>query len=488
MVIEEKFCTYQGERLHCTEYMNQCPRRLRFVIPYGDGGKDVSLGPREEWRRSWQLYPSLTFYCGSSRCGDLVDIEELKNLANEETWLIADGMTNLTFRKEGELVQLSDVRPGDVFTVGAHNLFYISPNIRESEWIAGKERTVVVEEIRQDNNLLFPSSRWVRVAVIPTGTAAGMPAPDGNDEAGGEASSQVRNGIWWEEPIAEATGGYDPETNRTLINSYNLVVFGPSSVESAIKAVVEECVSLSAGAAYTAFKATPSPEIAARIGTAWTTFHGALAECFALKSVYSALRKQFDVGYIRRGRWVDGLRLRFTAENPTTEHYKRFHRLVDDKLPDPVNKLVNFYIASQEYPSVDIRLDPPKIARDFLKQLPPMDELRDFLGQAEHLAEGGGKKILSDLKQEATEKFRQLGSEAATAGEKLLHQPVRLVGAGADELKKAAPGIGGALIPRIEDGRVRLGPAVFDVPDVDLPPIDLNPCGERCFGACVRIC
>src|SRR5262245_56303287 len=48
------------------------------------------------------------------------------------------------------------------------------------------------------------------------------------------ASAQAAR-VWYEYGVATATGGYDPEKNRTLINKFYIVAFGPDDFESEAK-------------------------------------------------------------------------------------------------------------------------------------------------------------------------------------------------------------------------------------------------------------
>jgi hypothetical protein len=128
-------------------------------------------------------------------------------------------------------------------------------------------------------------------------------APSGAPSAPtpGNGTASIPYGIWWEYAVAEATAGYDADSNRTLIYTFDLIVRGPSSVETAIRGVVETCISVSAAAAYEAFKSTSSPEVGGRIGAAWAAFHVAVTACFSTHSIVGALKDQFEIGYIRRG-------------------------------------------------------------------------------------------------------------------------------------------------------------------------------------------
>jgi vacuolar-type H+-ATPase subunit H len=280
-------------------------------------------------------------------------------------------------------------------------------------------------------------------------------------------STTKENGIWWEHPVAEATGGYDANEDRTLINSFNLVVYGPSSVEIAIRGIVQDCVTTSATAAYGAFKTAPSPEVGARLAFAWTTFHSALKGCLTIRNVGNELWNKFEIGYIRRGRWEKGLRLRFSAENPAAESYRQLHNLVKDKLPDPLNKLISFYISSQEFPSVDIKLEPPQLVRDIVAQLPEPRELRKIIDVAEEYAMKGGKRIIAEAKEEAQRAVRRLGQDAIREGEKIVQEVIQIVGQQAEAAVRQAPNIIEDFLPRVEDGRVTLPhPVRFLIPPI----------------------
>jgi len=314
--------------------------------------------------------------------------------------------------------------------------------------------------------------RWIQIR-----TAANIPAkvpvpPPSSTGPKGWSDNVVvkREGVWWEQPVAEATGGYDAQNNRTLINAYDSVVYGPSSVEKAAVEITESCVTGAAKLGYEAFNKTPG-ELSAKVAAAWTAFHGAVDTCLTAQSVAKELAHKFELGYVRRGRWVPGLNLTFSAENPAAQQFRQMHNWVKDKVPDPVNKLITFYIGTQDLPKVDITLDPPRFMREAIPQLPDVPELRNMVDRVEKEALKdpgkfagmiGQKKdvVLSELKDEAKNLGKRLGSEALQAqGGKLLQEGVRVVGDAADDIAKRAPRfVAENLVPHVENGQVVVGP------------------------------
>ncbi|GJD92460.1 hypothetical protein BHAOGJBA_6014 [Methylobacterium hispanicum] len=306
-----------------------------------------------------------------------------------------------------------------------------------------------------------PGSRWVN---IQTAFDSEAQAPDLSG-----IDIKFENGIWWEHPVAEATGGYDAKNKKTLINSFNIVVFGPSSVRETIVDVLRNCVKISAVAAYEAFQAAPSPEIGARIGAAFAAFKATLMPCVSTTALGRELASEFSLGYIRRGRWVDGLNLRCVVQSPTAENYRALHNMVKDKLPDPVNKLIMFYIATHEIPPIDIKLDCPPIINDAIAALPHTEKLREFADAAERLAAERGKNIIPEIKAEAEKLVRKRGQELIDMIPAL---PMLVSGPIAAEIVKHAPSfIQETVIPAVRNGVPVLGPAqiIAEQLGIDLP-------------------
>ena len=284
------------------------------------------------------------------------------------------------------------------------------------------------------------------------------------------------NGIWWEHPVVETTGGYDARNKKTLINSFNLVVYGPTSVKETIVHAIEECVKASAVAAYEAFQATPSPEIGARIGAAFAAFKSTIVSCISLRGIGNELASKFNLGYVRRGRWVDGLNLRCVAQSPTAENYRALHNMVKDKLPDPVNKLIMLYIATQEIPPIDIKLDCPPIINDAIAAMPDARELREFADAAERFATERGKKLIDEVKAEAENFVRDRAEEFIND---LPGVAMRVADAvAADIIRKAPDFVKETMLPTLENGVPILGPAqvIADKLGIRLPsPKDIVP-------------
>lgn len=268
-------------------------------------------------------------------------------------------------------------------------------------------------------------SSKIRPAKVPKQSEEGAPFPEG---------------IWWERPAAEMTGGYDGPSNRTLIHSYNVAVRGPSSVEASIRDAAEACVSVAGGAGFAAFKATPSPEIGARLGAAWGAFKGSLATCFSGSSIQMALLDQFEVVYIRRVRYAPGLNLRFSVSNPTTEIYGKMHDLVKGNLPDPINRVIQFAIASQDFPEVNISLQPPEFLRPYSAEVPDVKQLQKFRDGYEAVKQKNLPALADLVKNEIqNEAGKWVGDASGKAASELQGAMVRIQGQAADALKSMSP-------------------------------------------------
>jgi len=127
--------------------------------------------------------------------------------------------------------------------------------------------------------------------------------------------------VWYQEGVATATGGFDLKHQRTLINRWYIAVFGPDDIEAFVKNHVQDCVK-GAAAAVEAFKETPG-EASAKLGAAEGGFHGSLVGCLSARSAWRAYLGKFELGYIRRGYWEDGLNAQFsvTTLGPKTTYY-----------------------------------------------------------------------------------------------------------------------------------------------------------------------
>ena len=248
--------------------------------------------------------------------------------------------------------------------------------------------------------------------------------------------------VWYEYGVASATGGFDAVHNRTLINKFYLAVFGPDDVKVEAHNFVRHCIQDSAVAAVAAYQGTPSPEPGARIGAAWKGFHVHLEHCLSAREFAKEYIKKFEIGYIRRGYWEPGLNLRFTAENPSVKIYEQLHQAVKKDLPDPVNKLIVFYIQTQQPPTINIKINPDDAGK-FLLQFPEPAQLRRYFDDGQKRAADAGKHLSAEVGRETREISHRLGS----AGETLVVAPVRLVGKTAEEAAKKAPEIAGTMIP-----------------------------------------
>jgi hypothetical protein len=284
-------------------------------------------------------------------------------------------------------------------------------------------------------------------------------------------TGSARLRVWYERSVAEATGGYDPQRNRTLINRFDMVAWGPNDIKTEVRGYVRQCVQDAAAASVAAFEGSPSPEIGTRIGAAWSAFHTSLHGCLTLRSAAKAYIDKFEIGYIRRAYWIHGLVLKFTTDNPTTQVYNRLQKIVN--IPDPLNKVIVFYLRSQQI-SVNIKLSPPKVLTHFIAHLPDPPDLRRFSENASDAAKKQGKELADSVVYEATHATSTIGREAQKAGNMLIVVPVRLTGEVAQQAGAQAPKLIEKTLPfSVEDGKVVFHP----VPGlVDVKPSIHSPC------------
>jgi TolB-like protein/class 3 adenylate cyclase len=279
-----------------------------------------------------------------------------------------------------------------------------------------------------------PLGRPKQVLVIPEGYAAlGRPEPV---PAIVKQAQGAR--VWYEYGVATAAGGYDPEKNRTLINRFYIVAFGPDDLPSEATSYTQGCLRKVTAVAVEAFNDAAAPEIGARLAAAYSAFHGALAACLAPEGSAKAYSGKFEIGYVRRGFWEPGLRLKFHAESPSTKNYARLHNAVKDRLPDPLNKIIVFYINAQEIPDLDFRIKLPAEPGKFLKTLPDPGELRSLVSNAQTEAAKRGKRIAEEVGKEAYQTTKRLGSEAKI-GQEVLPVPVLVDGEAAKGVKTVVP-------------------------------------------------
>jgi hypothetical protein len=252
--------------------------------------------------------------------------------------------------------------------------------------------------------------------------------------------------IWFEYGVATATAGYDADQDRTLMNKFYVAAFGPEDVRTEVPDFDRFCIQKSTIAAVHAFQSTPG-EVGAKLSAAHGGFHDTLRGCLTADNLAKAYLGRFEVGYIRRGYWEPGLNVRFSAENPLTRYYVELHNAVKDKVPDPVNKLIVFYVHSEPAPNMDFKLDPPPELGKFLSLYPDPSELRRLCERADEEASKQGRRIAGEVKREAETTTRTLGSEAEDAGQEMTVAAVAVVGDAARGAKEVAPRLEEALAP-----------------------------------------
>lgn len=150
--------------------------------------------------------------------------------------------------------------------------------------------------------------------------------------------------VYFEYGIAEATAGISADGRRTLIKKINLVATGPRSVDkevqSYLRACAEQSTILAAGAAY----GTPSPEPAARLAAAYATFKGAMYQCLSGSRLAKTYFAKFAVEIVQRDKWVDGLVLRYNAENTSAKAYALLYgEMAKRAPPGPLKSLANAF-------------------------------------------------------------------------------------------------------------------------------------------------
>jgi hypothetical protein len=363
-----------------------------------------------------------------------------------EGWIAAQdvGVSRSFFRAGGTPLQASQIAPGmEVETAielwvryspaGWGGRRYMLP--KRSKVQIARVGTLAIERYATTQRwVYFRTPMAQEVALSPKLWPAALP----QQPASGTAP--LPEGVWWERPVAEITGGYDGPNNRTMIHSYNLVVRGPSTVEAAIKPVIEGCIGIAGGSGYAAFKSTPSPEIGVRMGAAWGAFKASLASCFSTKSIQKELIDQFELGYMRRVRYEDGLHARFSMSNPSTELYSKLHDLVKDKVPEPINRFIQFAISTQDFPEIDIKLQPPAILRNFSAEIPDAEQLQkmsDAYNKAKDKNWPALAKLVEDeIKNQAQNWAKGAGGKVEEAVRGAL---VKLPAAIGDQIKSIEP-------------------------------------------------
>ena len=75
--------------------------------------------------------------------------------------------------------------------------------------------------------------------------------------------------------------------HKVMMVTANLVITGPGNLADAAKKAVVNCSTVASGAALGMFVGTPSPEVAARVAAAYTTFLGTFTGCLKTVGVAS---------------------------------------------------------------------------------------------------------------------------------------------------------------------------------------------------------
>ena len=128
--------------------------------------------------------------------------------------------------------------------------------------------------------------------------------------------------VWYEYGVATATGGYDPEKNRTLISRFTSLPLVPMTCRATQRVTHRRACARLMVAAVEAFNDAPSPRVGARVAAAYSAFHGSLEACLTSAGFAKAYSGRFEIGFVRRGFWEPGLRLKFHAESPSTINYE----------------------------------------------------------------------------------------------------------------------------------------------------------------------
>ena len=221
--------------------------------------------------------------------------------------------------------------------------------------------------------------------------------------------------VWWEYGLAEVTAGYDADRDRTLVDKYYLASTGPDTLEAPIKAFVISCAQKSAIAGVSAFKATPSPEIGARVTAAGVAFKTTAVACLTTRAAAKAVADKFYPSFIRRGYWTDGLLLKFHATSPNAELYSMLHNAVSPSLPDPVNRAILLFIGTQNLPGIDIKVGLPAAGRQLIRAFPKVPQMKLLSENANQKALEHGLRLAPVVLREPQNLPHALGQEALAA-------------------------------------------------------------------------
>ncbi len=229
--------------------------------------------------------------------------------------------------------------------------------------------------------------------------------------------------VWAEWGMATATAGYDAKNNRTLISKYYLGAVGPDSVPDALRDFIIDCSKKSALAGGLAFKATASPEIGARVLAASVAFKATFTTCVSTVGAAKFLAEHFYLSFDRKEYWESGLSLKFSAENPSAQAYEIVHNAIAQKIPDPLNRAVVLFFAVQSPPQVQIKLQLPEGAKNFLRVAPMPREMSIYAQEANAKAVNRGLSIIPAVLNEPKNLPHRLGEDALeTSKEQVLAQ------------------------------------------------------------------
>lgn len=284
------------------------------------------------------------------------------------------------------------------------------------------------------------------------------------------------NRVWAEYGLATATAGYDAGNNRTLIDKYYLGAVGPDSVADAVRDFVIDCAKKSTLAGAAAFKATPSPEIAARTAAATASFKAVFTGCVSTSGAAKYLASQFYISFDRKAYWETGLNLKFNAQNPSTEAYTVIHNAIKDKIPDPLNRAIVLYIAAMQPPQVNVKLEMPDEARRFLRVMPTPPLMNRYAQEAQLRAVNKGMQLIPEVLNEPKNLPAALGTYALNSGKDVIAAQIQIAQQlSSDAVQAANQGI--QAVNQLHDKTsVQIpGTSISPIPKVPTSPQDLVP-------------
>ncbi|MFC1333448.1 MAG: hypothetical protein G8D91_01875 [gamma proteobacterium symbiont of Clathrolucina costata] len=175
--------------------------------------------------------------------------------------------------------------------------------------------------------------------------------------------------VWYEWGLATATVGWDTDNKRTLVQKYYLAAIGPEHIDEIAVNHVKGCLKVALISGVDAYKATPSPEISARTASAYAAFKLYSISCLTSNPVTANIKNQFEPSVVQRQEWQDGLHLKFHADNPSAQNYRRIGEYIQKEfggdLAKASNKIFRLYADLQDL-NINISLNDAEIVAEAL--------------------------------------------------------------------------------------------------------------------------